>query len=212
MDTLLPSSPTKSNMETPELWQLSVEQIAKVVREGDVCALEVVNAHIARIEEVNPALNAVVVKCYKDAREAAQAIDTRRKDGEPLPLLAGVPVTIKDSIDVEGLPSTFGLPSRKDDIATSDDIHVSRLRRAGAIILGKSNVSQLLFYVEADNPLYGRTNNPWNAPQEDLHWALERTLVGACDTRQRSVASPASSPPLDDAPTWPGFRRVNEKS
>ncbi len=144
------------------VWQLSAARIAELVRAGEMSALAVVEAHIARIEDVNPHLNAVVVKRYDAARSEAREIDRRRLAGEALPPLAGVPVTIKDCIDVAALPSTFGLPSRANSIAAADEMHVARLRQAGAIVLGKTNVAQLLIYAESDNPLYGRTVNPWN--------------------------------------------------
>src|SRR5215213_9466682 len=83
-------------------------------------------------------------------------------NGAPLGPLHGVPITIKECLDLEGAPSTFGLPSRAGILATHDDLYVARMRAAGAIVLGKTNVAQLLFHVECENPVYGRTNNPWN--------------------------------------------------
>ena len=140
----------------------SATELAGLVAAGSVTALECVEAHIARIEEVNPSLNAVVVKRYDAARAEAREVDRRRAAGQPLPLLAGVPVTIKECLDLEGTASTFGLANRAGHIARADGPQVARLRAAGAIILGKTNVSQLLMYVESDNPVYGRSNNPHN--------------------------------------------------
>jgi fatty acid amide hydrolase len=145
-----------------DITSISATEIAQRIRDGGLSALEAVEAHIARIEAVNPALNAVVVTRFDAARNEARTIDARRGRGEPLPPLAGVPVTVKESIDLEGLPSTFGIQTRADHRAPEDDVHVARLRAAGAIVLGKTNVSQCLIYTEADNPVYGRTNNPWN--------------------------------------------------
>ena len=141
----------------------SCGELAALVAAGSVSALECVEAHIARIEEVNPSLNAVVVKRYDQARQEARAVDRRRAAGEALPPLAGVPVTIKECLDLAGTPSTFGLVGRREHIATQDGREVASLRAAGAIVLGKTNVAQALFFVEADNPLYGRTNNPFDA-------------------------------------------------
>src|SRR5438128_8580572 len=135
--------------------------IAKLMR-GEITAVEAVEAHIARIERVNAPLNAVVVKRYETARTEARAADERRARGEPLPPLHGLPVTLKECIDLAGTPSTFGLRGLARNFAQKDEAHVARLRRAGAIIIGKTNAGQLLLMLETDNPVYGRTNNPWN--------------------------------------------------
>jgi fatty acid amide hydrolase len=144
------------------LTSMSGVELARAIASGAISAIEAVEAHIARIEAVNPKLNAVVVTRYGEARAEARAVDERRARGEPLGPLGGVPVTIKESLDVIGMPSTYGLVSRAKTLAIADDVYVARLRAAGAIVLGKTNVSQILLYIESDNPLYGRTNNPWN--------------------------------------------------
>lgn len=142
---------------------LSATELAGRIARGDISAVEVIEAAIARIERVNPALNAVVVTRYDAAREEARTADAARAHGEPLGPLHAVPVTIKESLDMAGTPSTFGIASRAGTHAVADNEHVARLRAAGAIVLGKTNVSQLLLYIESDNPVYGRTNNPWHA-------------------------------------------------
>uniref|UniRef100_UPI0033416CA9 amidase n=1 Tax=Methylibium sp. TaxID=2067992 RepID=UPI0033416CA9 len=141
---------------------LPLTALADALARGELSSAEVVEAYIERIEAVNPLINAVITKRYDAAREEARRADATRQRGQPLGALHGVPVTIKDCIDVADLPSTFGLPARACHRAESDEIHVARLRAAGAIVLGKTNVSQALFYTEADNPLFGRTLNPWN--------------------------------------------------
>ncbi|MEO7021830.1 MAG: amidase family protein [Ktedonobacteraceae bacterium] len=144
------------------LTQLSATALAALLARGDISSVEAVEAHIERIERVNPSLNAVVVKRYEEARAEARAADERFTKDRELPSLHGVPITIKESLDLEGTPATYGLPSRASILATRDDPYVARMRAAGAIILGKTNVSQLLLYIESDNPVYGRSNNPWN--------------------------------------------------
>src|SRR5690242_9828468 len=144
------------------LTSLSAGELAGLIARGEVSAVEAVEAHIERIEQVNAALNAVVVKRYDAARAEAREADERRARGEALGPLHGVPITIKESLDLVDTPSTFGLPSRASVLARQDDLYVARMRQAGAIILGKTNVAQLLYYIESDNPVYGRTNNPWN--------------------------------------------------
>ncbi len=141
---------------------LGAEGIANRLASGDLSAREVVEEHIQRIEEVNPRLNAVVVPLFDQARNEAAAADAARSRGEPLGPLHGVPVTIKEQFLVAGTPTTVGLPGRVSHRAESDGPLVQRLRQSGAIVLGKTNVSQLLIYHESDNPVYGRTNNPWD--------------------------------------------------
>ncbi len=115
--------------------------------------IEVVEAHLGRIAEVNPKLNAVVALDADSALSAAADADSLRARGGPIGPLHGVPVTIKDWIDVAGLPCTGGDPAFRNRIPSEDATVVSRLRQAGAIVLGKSNVM-------ADNEVYGRTFNP----------------------------------------------------
>src|ERR1051325_10486293 len=164
--------------------QFSATALAERIAKGELSAVEVVEAHIARIEQVNAQLNAVVVKRYDAARAEAKAADRRRAAGEPLGPLHGVPITVKECLDVVGTPSTFGFASRAKDLATADEIHVARLRNAGAIVLGKTNVAQLLLFFESDNPVYGPTNNPWN---------LERTPGGSSGGEAAIIAAGGSA-------------------
>ena len=166
-----------------QLWSLDGVELAARFASGEVTALEIVDAHVARIEAVNEPLNAVVVKRYDAAREEARALDARRASGEAYGPLAGVPVTIKESIDVAGTPTTFGITSRAGDVASVDDPYVARLRAADAIVLGKTNVPQLLIFTETDNPLHGRGNNPWN---------LERSPGGSSGGQGAIVAAGGS--------------------
>ncbi|WOE76249.1 amidase family protein [Alterisphingorhabdus coralli] len=132
--------------------------LAKRIKAGELTALEATEQAIARIESTDGALNAVVVRDFERAREAARALDEAGL-GEDQPLF-GVPMTIKDSIDVAGLPSTWGLEAAKGNIAQRDAVVVQRVRAAGAVILGKTNVPPLLADWQSANPLYGITNNP----------------------------------------------------
>lgn len=164
--------------------QLSASALAERIAARDLSAADAVEAYIARIEQVNAKLNAVVVKRYDAARAEAKAADRRQRAGEPLGPLHGVPITVKDSLDVVGLPSTFGLGSRAHALASADEMHVARLRRAGAIVLGKTNVAQLLLYFETDNPVYGRSNNPWD---------VERTPGGSSGGEAAIIAAGGSA-------------------
>jgi fatty acid amide hydrolase len=153
---------TDNTDDTDTLTQLSATELAARIARGDITAVEAVEACIARIEQVNPALNAIVVKRYDAARAEARSADERRARGETLPPLHGVPITVKEAIDLAGTPATFGIQSLARNITAEDGLYVSRMRQAGAIVLGKTNVAQALLYTESDNPVYGRTNNPWN--------------------------------------------------
>ena len=149
-------------MTANELWRSTATQLAAAIAGGELSAAEVVEAHIARIEAVNPALNAVVVKRFAQARAEAAEADAQRARGGALGALHGVPITVKECLDLAGTPSTFGLAARTRNVAPADDPYVARLRAAGAIVLGKTNVAQLLMSFESNNPVYGRSNNPWN--------------------------------------------------
>jgi fatty acid amide hydrolase len=138
--------------------RLSATELARAIAAGRLTSREVVEAHIARIEAVNPALNAVVVKRYAEARSEADAADRALHDDRLRGPLHGVPVTLKEQFAAAGMPSTLGVALAPPD--DRDGPLVARLRAAGAIVLGKTNVPQLLLYNETDNPVYGRTNNP----------------------------------------------------
>lgn len=168
----------------PQLCFLSARELARLISSGDLSAREVVDAHIDRIEAVNPKLNAVVVKRFDAARSEAAEVDAKRHSRETLPPLAGVPVTVKECLDLAGTPSTFGITTRSNIIAAADEPHIARLREAGAIVVGKTNDSQLLIRIESDNPVYGRTNNPWN---------LDRTCGGSSGGEGAVIATGGSA-------------------
>lgn len=142
-----------------ELTDLSASELAQMIATRQVSSTEAVKAHIKRIEEVDGRVHAVVVPMFEQALSEAAKADAASAEGRPL---HGVPMTVKECFHVKGTPSTIGLETKRDHRATEDAELVARLRESGAIILAKTNVPQLLIYVESDNPLYGRTNNPWN--------------------------------------------------
>jgi amidase len=154
--------PFETTVAAEALTDLSAAALAAMIARGDVSAVEVVEAHIARIEQVNPKLNAVVAKRYEAARNEAQEADRRRAKGEPLGPLHGVPVTVKDAFDTAGVISSGGTKGRATHIPAQDATAVARLRAAGAIILGKTNLPELSLAFESDNLIYGRTNNPYD--------------------------------------------------
>ena len=147
-----------------KLLKKSAVGLAKLIREGSVSSTEVLEAYIEQIKRVNPALNAVVAERFDLALQEAQKIDEQIKAGldkEPPPLL-GVPCTIKEMIKLEGMPHSLGLVQRKDVIADEDATTVQRLKEAGAIPLGITNIPVIGLHYESRNYVYGQTNNPHN--------------------------------------------------
>lgn len=138
--------------------------LARHIRAGQVSPVEVVETHIRRIEQVNPVINALVTPLFEQARAQAREAEERIQAGDSsdLPPLYGVPVTVKDCWPVAGARFTGGSWYHRDDIADTDAPAVSKLRDAGAIILGKTNLPDMCWAAETVNPVFGRTRNPWN--------------------------------------------------
>ena len=135
---------------------------AAAIRCGEVAARELLEAHIARVERLDPAINAVVVRDLDVARAAADAADAALAKGVHTGPLHGVPMTVKESFDLTGHPTTWGLPEYRDHRATEDALAVQRLKAAGAVVFGKTNVPVMLADWQSYNPVYGVTNNPWD--------------------------------------------------
>src|SRR5579864_2228677 len=155
-------------------------QMATMVRERQISPVELVDAHLRQIAAQNPRLNAFVVVLEEEAREAAKQAEATVAHGKQLGLLHGVPVTIKDSFDVAGLPTLCGSKFRLGHRAAEDATAVARLRASGAIILGKTNCPEFLSNYETDNYVTGRTNNPWD---------LGRTSGGSSGGESAAIAS-----------------------
>ncbi len=147
-----------------EMLKLPAIELAAKIRRREVSSREVVETHIARIREVNPTINGVVKDRFDEARAEADAADQRlaQNPAGDLPPLLGVPCTIKECFALTGMPNTAGTLPRKGIISQSDATCVTRLRQAGAIPLGVTNVPELCMWMETDNLIYGRTNNPYN--------------------------------------------------
>lgn len=145
-----------------DLTSLSATELAALIAKRTASSREVLEAHQARVEIVEPAINAVTCRMAEQALAAAEACDEAVAAGAELGPLHGVPVSIKDQFEVLGTPSTRGLPSRADHRSTREGPLVRRLRAAGAIPFVKTNVPVMLMETETHNPLYGRTNNPYD--------------------------------------------------
>ncbi|MGW7383280.1 amidase [Streptomyces sp. NPDC054794] len=139
----------------------TAEELAAALRAGEVTSAELTDEAIARIERDDKAINSICVPDFDRARTAARDADRARARGEDRPLL-GIPVTVKESYDVAGLPTTWGMPPHRTHIPAEDAVQVSRLRAAGAVVLGKTNVPLGLQDVQSFNEIYGTTNNPWD--------------------------------------------------
>ena len=166
---------------------ISLTEMSERIRAKKLSPVELVDAHLARITQLNPRVNAFVTVDEKRAREQAKsaeaALSSSAKSNSIGPL-HGVPISIKSSIDVEGLPSECGSALRKGNVPSEDAPLVKRLRAAGAIILGNTNVPEFLMAYETDNLLYGRTNNPWD---------LSRTAGGSSGGEAAAIASGCSA-------------------
>ena len=177
-----------SRLSTPrhmsEFTFLSASQIAEHIRTKKVSPVEVVESHLSRIEEINPKVNAFV---HLDSERAlTYALDAEKAvmQGHALGPLQGVPISIKSSIDVAGMRCEAGTKLRSGNVPLADAPLVTRLRKAGAIILGTTNTPELLMAWETDNFLYGRTSNPWD---------LSRTAGGSSGGEAAAIASGCSA-------------------
>ncbi len=133
-----------------------------MIRTGKTSSLEVVEAHLARIEAVNRSLNAMVKVLSEQALARASEIDAALAKGEKLGSLAGVPFTVKENIDFAGLPTTNGVVGLAEAVAPSDAPVVERMRNAGGVAIGRTNLPDMGLRLHTDNDLHGLTRNPWN--------------------------------------------------
>ncbi len=163
---------------------LSAVALAEQVRQKKLSPVELVEAHLARIEQLNPKLNAFVQVDADGARRQARAAETAATRGEKVGPLHGVPLSVKSSVEVAGMRCEAGTKLRAGYVASQDAPLVSRLRAAGAIILGVTNCPELLMAWETDNLLYGRTNNPWD---------VSRTPGGSSGGEAAAIASGCSA-------------------
>lgn len=157
----------------------ATEQL-RLLDAGEISASELLDLYLSRVERFNPAYNLVVAFDRKRARSAAQEVDRRRKKGEPLAALAGLPITIKDSFEVTGMPATCGLEALRDHRPEEDADAVALLREAGANIFGKTNLPSGASDWQSFNPIYGISRNPWNP---------ERTVGGSSGGAAGAVAA-----------------------
>ncbi len=179
-----------------DLCFLPAAELATRLRSGALSAVEVLEAHLRRIERVNPAVNAIVTLVPERAREEARALDEARARGEPLGALHGLPIAVKDLQETAGIRTTFGSPLFQDFVPTRDSLLVERLRRAGAVVIGKTNTPEFGAGSQTFNPIFGATKNPWD---------LTRTCGGS--SGGAAVALATGMTPLADGSDMGGSLR-----
>src|SRR6478609_5180858 len=140
----------------------TAKQLAEAIRKKKIGCLELLDLYLARVEAHNPALNAIIATDIEGARKRAKAADRAVKTGKKLGPLHGVPMTIKESFDVAGFPTTWGLTALKDHKAEKNSLVAQRMIDAGVTLFGKTNVPLLLADYQSYNDIYGTTNNPWD--------------------------------------------------
>ena len=171
------------NDQPNELWQWTAADLALAIRKKRVSSLEAVESCFARIDAVNPRVNALVSVQRDDAMRAAEAADRALASGEATGVLHGVPVTTKVNVDQKGLPTTNGVVAFADNVASSDSPVVRNLRNAGAVLIGRSNAPAFSLRWYTDNDLHGRTLNPWRAdrtPGGSSGGAAVAVALGMC--------------------------------
>src|SRR5437763_796350 len=161
----------------------SAGELAEAIRSKKLTSKAIVEAHLERIAKVNPKLNAVVQLTAEAARKEADEADAALARGDIKGPLHGVPITIKDTLETAGVICTGGTKGRANFVPKADATAVARLRNAGAIVLGKTNVPELAGALESDNLIYGRTNNPYDLTRTPGGSSGgEAALIAACGT------------------------------
>jgi len=151
-----------SSYTESEIQQASGAEQARLIRERAISPVDAVDAALSRIEELNSTLNAFCVVAEEQAMEAAREAERLVEDGDSLGPLHGVPVGIKDLIATEGIRTTFGSRMYEEFIPDRDSVVVQRIKDAGGIVLGKTNVPEFGYQGITDNEVYGVTRNPWD--------------------------------------------------
>lgn len=186
-------------MTATQLWQWSAVDLAEGVRTGAISAQESVQSAVDRMRAVNPAINAVVIDCGSEAIAQARVMDQHSQSDEG-GLLRGVPVTVKVNVDTKGHPNSNGVTAMADNIATDDSPVVANLKRAGAIIIGITNTPEFSMRAVTENPLYGRTLNPW-----DETITPGGSSGGAAASAAMGIGAIAHGNDIGGSLRWPAF-------
>lgn len=188
-----------------EFWEMAASDLALQVRARKVSSREVIEAHLRRIERVNPRMNAITVVLEEEALAAADAADRTLRSGAEVGPLCGVPMTIKENIDVAGSATTHGIVALRDAVPSGDAPHIAELREAGAIPIARTNMPELGMRWHTDNELHGATLNPGRPSTHRAPRAVARrprsppacppsgwatTVRARCAGRRSAVVSP----------------------
>lgn len=212
---------TPGSERPDDLWRLPAHEQAALVASRTLSPVDLVEESLSRLDQLDPAIHAVSNPDHDGARETARRQERALADGETLGPLAGVPVLVKDLIAVRGMRMTGGSPAYRDFIADEDDVVVERLRGAGAIVLGKTNVSEMGYTALSHNPIHATTRNPWDTdmtPGGSSAGSAAAVAAGICSVALGSdgggsVRAPAAhcglvgfKPSMGRVPLYPGCR------
>jgi amidase len=175
-----PTPPSIGQTQAPELWQEGAVSLRRRIREREISAVDVVAAHLARIEACNPTLNAIVTLDAAGALRTAQQADRDLAAGKEPGPLHGLPIAIKDLRETAGMRTTYGSPIYRSHVPSADSLLVARLRAAGAIVIGKTNTPEFGAGSQTFNPVFGATRNPYD---------ITRTAGGSSGGAAAAVAS-----------------------
>lgn len=209
-----PAATQETRMTTTPIWKLPALELARHIATKEVSCIEVIEAHLLRIEATNPALNAIVHVLRDEARAAARAADAKVASGQPLGPLHGVPFTVKVNIDMAGQPTTWGVVPLAHAVVPIDAPVVERMRAAGAIAIGRTNMPDMALRWHTDSSLHGLTRNPWNPARscggssggEAVALATGMSAIGLGNDLGGSLRNPANACGI--ASIRPSFGRV----
>ena len=220
MTAFCANTPHQSRMKADEICFLPANELVRCIRARELSALEVMDAHLAQTEKVNPAVNAIVTYLPELARRGAKAVDAALARGDDPGALAGLPVAHKDLAVTKGIRTTFGSPIYRDFVPDVDAIIVERLKRAGAVTIGKSNTPEFGAGSQTFNPVFGATRNPYDLAKTcggssggaAVALACGMTPIADGSDLGGSLRNPASfcnvvgmRPSTGRVPNWPSF-------
>lgn len=183
-----------------EIWRMSASQQAEAIRDGSISAVEAVQSALSRLDQANAAVNAVVIDLREEALSSAREADAGRARGDAVGPLHGVPVTIKINVDFVGQANSNGVPALRDLVAKEDSPIVRNWRRAGAIAIGMTNTPEFSMRAMTENPLHGRTLNPW-----DPAITCGGSSGGAASSVALGIGALAHGNDIGGSLRWPAF-------